>query len=342
MTNGPSAREMLFGDAGYGAATKAPAPVVGEAEKAAKATREQASEAERLLDSLTDQLARTKGLTTEQELLGKIGRGAIGGINAGLEQQLLLTAVLIDKAKEQARINDLAAKAALDRIAAYDRAESDAADGVTRDIERIRSLVDPTRELYRELDRVRELAAAGLIPTDVANARQATLLSQIDGVLQGTTPAIKEADDAAKQLGLTFSSAFEDAIVGGKQLSTVLQGLAQDVLRIVVRQTVTKPLADFVTGSLAGLFPARAAGGPVSGGMPYLVGEKGPELMVPGSSGTVVPAGKFGGGVTINQVVNVGSGVNRNDVAAAMVAAKESAKAEILQSMRRGGAYAVA
>jgi hypothetical protein len=122
----------------------------------------------------------------------------------------------------------------------------------------------------------------------------------------------------------------------------VLQGLAQDVLRIVVRQTVTKPLADFVTGSLAGLFPARAAGGPVSGGMPYLVGEKGPELMVPGSSGTIVPAGKFGGGVTINQVVNVGSGVNRNDVAAAMMAAKESAKAEILQSMRRGGAYAVA
>lgn len=34
--------------------------------------------------------------------------------------------------------------------------------------------------------------------------------------------------------------------------------------------------------------PARARGGPVSGGMPYLVGENGPELFVPNAGGTVV------------------------------------------------------
>ena len=37
----------------------------------------------------------------------------------------------------------------------------------------------------------------------------------------------------------------------------------------------------------------RAAGGPVRGGMPYLIGERGPEIMVPDASGVVVP---FGGG----------------------------------------------
>ena len=34
---------------------------------------------------------------------------------------------------------------------------------------------------------------------------------------------------------------------------------------------------------------ARALGGPVGAGMPYIVGEKGPELFVPGTSGAIVP-----------------------------------------------------
>jgi len=41
--------------------------------------------------------------------------------------------------------------------------------------------------------------------------------------------------------------------------------------------------------------PMRAAGGPVSGGSPYIVGERGPELFVPGSSGSIVPNGRMGG-----------------------------------------------
>lgn len=43
-------------------------------------------------------------------------------------------------------------------------------------------------------------------------------------------------------------------------------------------------------GQAAPLFGgARAAGGPVIGGRAYLVGEKGPELMIPGASGMVIP-----------------------------------------------------
>jgi hypothetical protein len=47
--------------------------------------------------------------------------------------------------------------------------------------------------------------------------------------------------------------------------------------------------------------PFRADGGPVSGGSPYIVGERGPELFVPSISGSIVPSGGFGGGaITIN------------------------------------------
>lgn len=41
--------------------------------------------------------------------------------------------------------------------------------------------------------------------------------------------------------------------------------------------------------SLAGGLQFRASGGPVSAGQPYVVGEQGPELFVPGASGSVVP-----------------------------------------------------
>lgn len=49
---------------------------------------------------------------------------------------------------------------------------------------------------------------------------------------------------------------------------------------------------------------ARADGGPVSSGSAYLVGERGPELFVPGASGHIIPNGGpgalVGGGVTVN------------------------------------------
>ena len=47
--------------------------------------------------------------------------------------------------------------------------------------------------------------------------------------------------------------------------------------------------------------PHRAAGGPVTAGQPYLVGEKGPELFVPGKSGSIATGA---GGVTNTFYVN--------------------------------------
>ena len=57
----------------------------------------------------------------------------------------------------------------------------------------------------------------------------------------------------------------------------------------------------------AGPFQFRAAGGPVSAGRPYLVGERGPELFMPRTSGSIYPNDAMGmGGANI--VVNVDAG----------------------------------
>jgi len=88
---------------------------------------------------------------------------------------------------------------------------------------------------------------------------------------------------------------------------------------------------------------ARANGGPVSTGTPYMVGERGPELFVPSNSGTIVPNHALGGDV--NVVVNVtetqtdtrGNGARANQVGNALAAAVQ---AEIIKQKRPGGLLA--
>lgn len=135
-------------------------------------------------------------------------------------------------------------------------------------------------------------------------------IDRVNGITRAAKDDTTKLSDAARDLGLTFQSAFEDAIVGGEKFSKVLQSLGQDILRLLVRKTITEPiigglLGDGKTGGL--LTPLletigigkRAAGGPVAGGMPYLVGERGPELIVPRSAGTVIPNNALRGSPTV-------------------------------------------
>jgi hypothetical protein len=68
-------------------------------------------------------------------------------------------------------------------------------------------------------------------------------LKKLDDTL---TAAQKEQQKLAKDLGMTFSSAFEDAIVKGEEFSKVLEGIGDDILRIMVRKNITEPLANSV------------------------------------------------------------------------------------------------
>lgn len=60
-------------------------------------------------------------------------------------------------------------------------------------------------------------------------------------------------DRIGQQLGLTFSSAFEDAVLRGRDLSDVLQGIEQDLARIILRSTVTQPLGNAISGAVQGI-----------------------------------------------------------------------------------------
>jgi hypothetical protein len=79
-------------------------------------------------------------------------------------------------------------------------------------------------------------------------------------------------------------------------------GQVRAFIDLVARNSAVKGIANVVSSVFGGF---RANGGSVAAGTPYVVGERGAELFVPNSSGTIVPNGALGGGgTTINLTVN--------------------------------------
>ena len=94
-----------------------------------------------------------------------------------------------------------------------------------------------------------------------------------------------------KSIGDSIQSGIVDALTaavdGTKSLGEVASGVLKDIGKMLLQFGVQLGLQSLTKGtSFANLF--KADGGPVSGGSPYIVGERGPELFVPGQSGQVV------------------------------------------------------
>ncbi|WP_256857932.1 hypothetical protein [Pasteurella multocida] len=121
--------------------------------------------------------------------------------------------------------------------------------------------------------------------------------------------------------------------------------------------TTTERLAKMATVASAGanvlnqltsvtLSGARAMGGPVGGGRAYLVGEKGPEIFVPGASGQITSNENLnkalGGGsnktVVINQTNNFDSSNSDNlDLAKSIAKQTKAVVYEVLKNESRSG-----
>ena len=94
-------------------------------------------------------------------------------------------------------------------------------------------------------------------------------------------------------------------------------------------------------GLLGAIF--RAEGGPVKGGQSYIVGERGPEMFTPGSSGMITPNHALGG--STNVIVNVdasGSNVegDEDEGRALGIALSAAIETELIKQKRPGGLLA--
>lgn len=104
---------------------------------------------------------------------------------------------------------------------------------------------------------------------------------------------------------------------------------------------------NFFTGMLPGGFgaqlPGRASGGPVGAGQPYMVGERGPELFVPGAQGNIIPNNAMGGTSIVVNVDASGSSVEGDADQSRQLGKLLGAavQAELIKQKRPGGLLTV-
>jgi hypothetical protein len=152
----------------------------------------------------------------------------------------------------------------------------------------------------------------GLLPNKgVMDNINETLLGADIGITK-VGKAAKEATQGMQEFARAIGTGFEDAIVKADSLRSVLKGLADDLLRLFVRQTITGPkgilggLFDKLGGFLGGIFGGgKASGGPVMSGAAYVVGESGPELFVPRQAGNIVSNAAIAGAGGTQVVYNI-------------------------------------
>lgn len=102
---------------------------------------------------------------------------------------------------------------------------------------------------------------------------------------------------------------YSDTVIAEAQAAIKeVDGMTAEINAIPTKKTFTLTIQQLGGYSLGTLgyqniaHPGRAAGGPVSAGRMYTVGERGPELFVPGQSGTIVPNGGSAGAQVIIQL----------------------------------------
>ena len=202
-------------------------------------------------------------------------------------------------------------------------------------------LARTTDAVQENANRLTSLADNAFFDGKITERQRDQLLELVNGY-QKAGDAAKESGNAARDLGLIFVSSAEDAIAKWEGFGKFFKGLEQDLLRFGTRKLLTEPLINAasglfgkagggdILGSLLKFVGFRASGGPVLAGAPYIVGERGPELVVPRQSGTVMPTGSYGG-VTVN--INASGSMDRRS---AQQLANEVGRA-VTRATRRNG-----
>jgi tape measure domain-containing protein len=253
------------------------------------------------------------------------------------------------------------------------------------EIRRLEIIDLQTEALKRQAEEADKLFKKALGETEFGVAGNGSLtgglsdaIAQLQTELDPLQLQIDSIVNGANAIGQAFGGAFQDVASGAKttqealadafqRISQAFIAMAAEIiakqLTLILLQQLFNALGGgggaFATagknltgaGALKTVIPglavgARANGGSVSSGSPYMVGERGPELFVPGRSGAIVPNDELGGGGQTNVVVNVdarGSSVEGNAPDGKRLGAAISAavQQELIKQKRPGGLLAV-
>ena len=234
------------------------------------------------------------------------------------------------------------------------------------DLEKLRSQLQLERALVGQTEaRQRVIQALGV---DFSKKNPETVAS-LEKQIQLTKELIQEEQQRKDLIGFVADSmgdSFMAMVDGTKSVKDAFREMASDIVRELYRVLVVQQMVNAAKSFMGGFFAdggafsggsqiqAYADGGVVgsptyfgmSGGKTGLMGEAGPEAILPlkrGANGKLgVQVEGNGGGVTINQNINISTGVQqtvRTEIKSLMPQIAEQSKAAVLDAKRRGGSY---
>ena len=156
--------------------------------------------------------------------------------------------------------------------------------------------------------------------------------------------------------GSRIADSLAEGFMKGRLSLESFRDIAEDITQQVIAAFIRMAIVNRIINSIFGLSGTSSAlptiGGSASGGTvqartPIMVGERGPEIFVPNSAGSVLnnmnSKNAVGGGapVTVNQNLNLSTGVAetvRAEVLNLMPIIRSQAVAAVMESKQRGGA----
>ena len=234
------------------------------------------------------------------------------------------------------------------------------------DLEKLRSQLQLERALVYETEaRQRVIQALGV----EFSKKNPETVARLEKQIQLTKELIQEEQQRKDLIGFVADSmgdSFMAMVDGTKSVKDAFREMASDIVKELYRVLVVQQMVNSAKTFLGGFFAdggafsggsqiqAYADGGVVgsptyfgmSGGKTGLMGEAGPEAIMPlkrGANGKLgVQMEGNGGGVTINQNINISTGVQqtvRSEIKSMMPQIAEQSKAAVLDAKRRGGSY---
>ncbi|MDP2808637.1 MAG: phage tail length tape measure family protein [Rhodocyclaceae bacterium] len=164
--------------------------------------------------------------------------------------------------------------------------------------------------LAEQQDRAANLLSEGRIDFEGYDE----IINRLGGIRDAGEDTFGDLTRAVEGWGKAASSAFVDfAFTGKGSFSDLVAHMLREAATMMVYESLFKPLfgelGSFLKTSLPSFGGGRASGGSVYPGEYYVVGENGPEILVPGASGTVIP-NRGGGGMASGGNVSVSVAVD--------------------------------
>jgi hypothetical protein len=179
---------------------------------------------------------------------------------------------------------------------------------------------------------------------------------------------MEDIKSVANSVGQAFSKVGDtilDAFLRGKQgaldFKSILRELIIDIQKAIIKKMILDKVTGVITSGIEGILSPKspvlgssgkemmAGGGTVQQGSPTIVGERGPELFVPGSAGTIKnnadSKNSMGGGVSVVQNLNFAVGVTntvRAEVMNMLPAIQQSTITAVADAKQRGGKFSKA